>query len=507
MKKIVVVGAGPGGLTAAMILARRGFEVHVVEKEARVGGRSAELAFDGFRFDTGPTFLMLKFILDEMFEEAGERSSDWFESVRLDPMYRLVFDDRTVDMTDDHERMKQEIARQFPDSRADVESFLRREGERFEKVFPCLQKDYGSFKEFFNPVFLKAIPYIPLGKSLFQYLGNYFSEEKLRICFTFQAKYLGMSPWECPGFFCILPFVEHRYGVYHVQGGLSEISEAMARVAEKNGARLHLGRTVERIVVEKGRATGVLLEGGEHLSADEVVLNADFAHAMSHLIEPGVLKKYTPEKLQRMRYSCSTFMLYLGVDKIYEELPHHSIFFAGNYRENIRSIFERRELVDDVSFYIRNSSRIDARVAPEGKSGLYVLVPVPNQTSGIDWSREAKRYRDMILRRIMERTPLHDLEQHLVAERVLTPLDWEQRSNVFLGATFNLAHTLDQMLYFRPHNRFEEIESLYLVGGGTHPGSGLPTIYESARISANLISEKYGVAFGKPSPLRQKSGA
>ena len=506
-KKILIVGAGPGGLTSAMILAHRGFDVEVIEKASVVGGRSAVLSFGGFDFDTGPTFLMMKFVLDEMFAEAGEDIDNLLETIELNPMYRLIFSDRSIDMTGDHASMKHEISRQFPGSEADLDKFLAREGKRFEKVFPCLQKDYSSFKEFFNPIFLKAIPYIPLGSTIFDYLGNYFSDEKLRLCFTFQAKYLGMSPWECPGFFCILPYVEHRFGVFHVQGGLSRISDAMARVAERNGARIRLNQSVDQVIVEKGIAKGVRLASGEKIMADEVILNADFAYAMNNLIEPGILTKYSPDRLARKRYSCSTFMLYLGVDKIYDSLPHHSIVFAGDYRSSINSIFETKELTDDISFYIRNSSVTDPYVAPPGKSGIYVLVPVPNQLSGVDWETEKPTFRDKVIRKIIERTPLPDLESHIIAERIITPADWEDHSNVYLGATFNLAHTMTQMLYFRPHNRFEEIDNLFLVGGGTHPGSGLPTIYESARISSNLISRKHGVPFREPSNLRDKLAA
>lgn len=196
----------------------------------------------------------------------------------------------------------------------------------------------------------------------------------------------------------------------------------------------------------------------------------------------------------------------VGLDKIYRELPHHTIVFADDYRSSIQSIFDSKELTDDISFYIRNSSVTDPYVAPKGRSGLYVLVPAPNQNSGIDREKQKFEFRDRVIRKIVERTPLKDLESHIIAEQMMTPLDWEKKSNVYLGATFNLAHTLTQMLYFRPHNRFEEIDNMYLVGGGTHPGSGLPTIYESARISSNIISEKYGVPYRKPSDLSEKSG-
>lgn len=485
-KKIVIVGAGPGGLTAGMILAHRGYEVEIYEKAPVVGGRNAELRVGDFCFDVGPTFLMLKFILDEAFKEAGAESEAYLTFQRLDPMYRLLFDDVSMDISDDPEKMRAEIKKYFPGEEWGLDVFLKREAKRFERLFPCLEKDYSSWKAFFRPIFLRAIPHLPVGMSLFEYLGNYFDSEKLRLSFTFQAKYLGMSPWECPGFFIILPFIEHRFGVFHVEGGLSKISEAMARVFEERGGRLHLHTPVKQIIVEEGRAKGVVLEDGRTIQADEVVINADFSYAMTHLLPKGTLKKYAPEKIAQKKFSCSTFMLYLGIDKIYPGVPHHTIVFAKNYRENVQDIFQRLTLSEDVSFYIRNSSVRDQTVAPPGKSGLYVLVPAPNTRSKIDWATKKAGFRDHVLSLIEERTSMKDLRAHIIEERIITPEDWEAQ-NVYLGATFNLAHSIDQMLYFRPHNKFEEIDHCYLVGGGTHPGSGLPTIYQSGRIAAHLI--------------------
>ncbi len=212
---------------------------------------------------------------------------------------------------------------------------------------------------------------------------------------------------------------------------------------------------------------------------------------MTHLMPPGVLKKYTPEKVARKKYSCSTFMLYLGVDKVYHDLPHHTIVFAKDYKKNVEDIFKSLNLSEDTSVYIRNATPLDPTAAPNGKSGLYILVPVANNKSKIDWKKEKDAFRERVLDILESRTPLKDLREHIVAERIITPDDWEQDANVFLGATFNLAHTLDQMLYLRPHNKFEELDHCYLVGGGTHPGSGLPTIYESARIAANMISRAH----------------
>ena len=499
-KKVIVIGAGPGGLTTAMILAHRGFEVEDFEKSDRVGGRNAELRVGDFRFDTGPTFLMMKFVLDEMFREAGHESSEYLKFIHLDPMYRLIFPDISMDISDDREKMKQSIAEHFPGQENNLDVMFEREAKRFEYIYPCLQKDYSSFKEFFDPIFLKAIPHIPLGQSIFDYLGKYFDLEKLRLAFTFQSKYLGMSPWECPGFFIILPYIEHTFGIWHVEGGLSEISHAMAKVIEEKGGKIHLNMPVKELLLDGKRTVGIVLENGKQVIADDIVINADFAHAMNTLVPEGVLKKYAPEKLAKKRYSCSTFMLYLGIDKIYTELPHHTIVFADKYRENVDDIFERLEISEDTSLYIRNSSINDTTVAPTGKSGLYVLVPVANNKSSINWETEKDAFRERILDTIIARAGLSDLREHIEVERMITPADWEE-SGVYLGATFNLSHSLDQMLYLRPHNRFEELENCYLVGGGTHPGSGLPTIYQSGRIVANMISKKEHVIFTSPQAL------
>ena len=225
-----------------------------------------------------------------------------------------------------------------------------------------------------------------------------------------------------------------------------------------------------------------------------MVLGADFGHAMTTLVPPGVLRRYRPEGLAKMQLSCSTYMLYLGLDTVYD-LAHHTIVFAKGYRQNVEEVFERQRASEDISFYVRNAVVTDPTLAPEGKSGLYVLVPVPNLRSGLDWSEQEALYRERTLRVMEQRLGLKDLRQHIEVERALTPLGWKNELSVYEGATFNLAHNLSQMAFWRPRNRFEELGHCYLVGGGTHPGSGLPTILESARISANLISKEHGVPF------------
>ena len=486
-KKVAIVGAGPGGLTAAMILAHRGFEVDLFEKESVVGGRNAELRLGDFRFDLGPTFLMMKFVLDKVFAEAGADADQLLNFVPLDPMYRLLFPDFSIDITSDRERMRQQIESCFPGQSAGLDRFFERESLRFKRILSCLETDYSSPFSFLRPSFLKAIPHIPLFSTVFDYLGNYFDPERLRLSFTFQAKYLGMSPWECPGFFVILPYIEHAFGIYHVQGGLSEISRAMAEQATRNGARIHLNAPVRQLIVEQGSVRGLELADGTRHLADETILNADFAHAMRSLVPAGALRKWTPQGLERKKFSCSTYMLYLGLNRTLPEIPHHAIVFADDYHRNTSEIFSELKLSQDFSFYIRNASVTDPTLAPEGKSAIYLLVPMPNQRSGIDWSSEGPRFRERLLDAIRDRTPWGDLRPFIEVEKAITPADWDA-SGVYAGATFNMAHTLNQMLYFRPHNKFEELDHCYLVGGGTHPGSGLPTIYQSGLIAANLLS-------------------
>lgn len=293
----------------------------------------------------------------------------------------------------------------------------------------------------------------------------------------------------------MLPYLEHDYGIYHVVGGLNRIAAAMAQVIKEADGEIHTSTAVQSLLIdEQKKVYGVKLQNGAEVFADEVIINADFAYAMSNLVPENQLKKYAADKLEKLEYSCSTFMLYLGLDKLYP-LPHHTIVFAKDYHTNIRNIFSNKILTEDFSFYVQNASVTDASLAPVGKSALYVLVPMPNNDSDIDWQVQWQIVREQVLDALGIRLGLTDIREHIECEKCITPETWETEENVYKGATFSLSHKFSQMLYWRPHNRFEELDNCYLVGGGTHPGSGLPTIYESARISANLISKKYRVSF------------
>jgi len=491
-KKIIIIGAGPGGLSAAMLLSHRGFDVTVYEKDGQVGGRSQSYEMGGYLFDAGPTFLLMKFILDEVFSESGAHVEDYMKCTRLDPMYKIYFQDLVFELTDDTQLMQERIEKTFGEGEGFLK-FINREKKRFWKMFPCLQKPYGSVKDFFDWNLIKALPHLSLGRSMYDELGLYFKDERLKMSFTFHSKYIGMSPWECPAYFMILPYMEHAFGIYHVEGGLAQIAKGMAKVAEENGAKIHLNTPVKELIIENKTVRGVMLENGETVHADETIINADFAYAMTALAK-GKTKKYTPEKLAKKQYSCSTLMFHWGLDGILD-LPHHSFFPSKDYKQFTHTLFKEFKVSPDISFYVRNASVTDSTLAPSGKSSLYILVPVPNNLSKIDWEKDKKQYRDLVLSILEKRLGIKNLEKRIEVEKIVTPQDWQEDHNVYLGATFSMAHTVNQMIYFRPHNKFEEFEHCYLVGGGTHPGSGLPTIWESARITSNLISKTHKVPF------------
>jgi len=488
-KKIIVIGAGPGGLAVALLLSHRGHEVVVYEKKPVVGGRNAALHLEEYTFDTGPTFLSMVPVLEGIFAETGRKLPDYLELQKIDPMYRLAFDrHRQLLATNDPEKMAAEIDRLFPSHSAGYTRFLRREAKKYRKLVPCIELPYSSVRDLIRPRVLRALPHASIFSSLMGVMGHYYRHPDLKIAFTFQAKYIGMSPWQAPGLFSILSYIEHDGGIYHVQGGLNQLSLALARAALEEGTDIRTGRAVREVIVRDRTARGVKLSDGSKETADAVIINADFAHAMTRMIPPRHRKKYSDEKLARKKYSCSTFMLYLGIDKIYREIPHHNLIFGPDYRRFVRDISRDLPLGTEPSFYFQNAAVTDSTLAPKGHSTIYALFPVSNNRSGIDWESQRDRFRQKALDLLESRGGLTGLKKHIRVEKVITPRDWEQQHDVYLGATFNLGHQLSQMLIFRPHNRFEEFANCYLVGGGTHPASGLPTIYMSARITADLIT-------------------
>ncbi len=493
-KRAIIIGAGPGGLAASMLLASAGVKVTVIERLPFVGGRTSTIEGGGYKFDLGPTFFLYPRVLEEIFVAAGRDLRREVEMVRLDPQYRIIFGQGgVIDATPDVARMEREIAAISPGDAAGFRRFLAENRTKLALMEPCLESPFLGWQDVVNVRLLKMLPQLRPHQSVEKYLGRFFQDERVRLAFCFQSKYLGMSPFRCPSLFSILSFLEYEYGVWHPMGGCGAISRAMARVAEDMGVEFRLGEAVEEMVFAGRRAVGVRTASGVE-RADAVVVNADFARAMERLVPDGLRRRWTNRKLAKKKYSCSTFMMYLGVEGRFD-LPHHNIHIAEDYRGNLADIEDRHVLSEDPSFYVQNASVTDATLAPPGHSALYVLAPVTHQHPQVDWGRERGRFRDLMIRQ-MARVGFRDIESRIRYERVLTPADWDQRYEIYRGATFNLAHSLDQMLHLRPHNRFEDLDGVYLVGGGTHPGSGLPVIFESARISSRLLLNDWGMQAG-----------
>ena len=492
-KRVLIIGAGPGGLASAMLLAKAGLDVTLIEKQPHVGGRTSVLEGDGYRFDLGPTFFLYPQILEEIFAAVGRDLHREVPMKKLDPQYRLVFGaGGELNATPDIERMVAEIAKIAPGDAPQFRRFMDYNRVKLEKFAPCLQSPFLGWTSLLQMRLLAVLPYLKPWKSLHAELAGYFKDPRLQLAFTFQSKYLGMSPFQCPSLFSILSFLEYENGVWHPMGGCNALSTGMARVATELGVKIRLNEPVEEVLFQGRRAVGVRTPTGEH-RADAVVVNADFGHAMTKLVPNRLRRRWTDATVAKKKFSCSTFMLYLGIEGRYDQLAHHNIFVTKNYRQNLDEIEKKHVLTEDPSFYVQNASVTDPTLAPAGHSTLYVLLPVSHQHSNIDWSKERERYRQVALRQ-MAKLGFDDIEKRIRFERVVTPVDWENKVGIYKGATFNLAHNLGQMLHLRPQNRFEEFERMYLVGGGTHPGSGLPVIFESAKISSRLLLDDFGIS-------------
>lgn len=486
-----MIGAGPGGLAAAALLARAGARVRVLERDRVVGGRTRTLEGPGgFRFDLGPTFFLYPQILREIFAACGASLDQRVALKRLDPQYRLVFEGSgQLDATPDPARMAEEIARLEPRDAAGFARFMADNRRKLAAFAPILRRPFDGPRDLLRADMLRALPLLSPQRSVHGDLARYFTDERVRLAFSFQSKYLGMSPFRCPSLFTILSFLEYEHGVMHPIGGCGAVSRALADLVQELGGEIELDTPVERIEISGGRVRGVATARGS-VAADAVVVNGDFAQVIPGLLPERDRRGWSDRKIESARYSCSTFMLYLGLDRPLPELAHHTIVLSADYQENIRAI-EAGQVPGRPSFYLANPAVSDPSMAPPGGSALYLLVPMPHLQPGQDWTAIAPALRRQALDRLRV-LGLGDIERHIRHERMVTPQHWRDEFAVYRGATFNLAHDFGQMLLFRPKNRFSRA-GVYLVGGGTHPGSGLPVIFESARISSQLLARDYGL--------------
>ena len=508
-RSVAIIGAGPGGLATAMLLAHAGLRVTVYEAHDAVGGRTRRLEVGPYRFDCGPTFFMMPYVLEEIFAATGRRLSDWAELRRLDPMYRLLIgqptgDPLVIDTTQDIARMSRQLSAIEPNDGPAFERFIRDNRRKLEVMTPLLRRPIRGLRDLMTLDAVRAGPALRPWQSLYDHLKGYFRHEGVRLAMSFQSKYLGMSPFECPELFSILPFIEYEYGIWHPIGGCNALMKAMGDAAADLGADIRCGQPVEQVLFRGRRACGVRV-GGQEFLHDHVVVNADASWALRNLVPEQLRPRGLRDRdLDAKRYSCSTFMMYLGIEGDVD-LPHHTIYTSRSYVENLKDIARRGRLSQDPSTYVCNPSRIDPTLAPPGHSALYVLVPTPNNKPGdcqVDWDMARGDLRERTLRQLEDVFGIRDIRSRIRAERLVTPADW-QGERIAHGATFNMAHNLGQMLHRRPHHRVQGFDGLWLVGGGTHPGSGLPVIFLSSEITSRLLCAEESL----PDPVTPRPGA
>jgi phytoene desaturase len=482
----VVIGSGFGGLAAAVRLGARGYRVVVLERLEQAGGRASVFRQDGFTFDAGPTIITLPGLFEELWDLCGRRLADDVTLRAMNPFYRLRFADGTdFACSDDVEAMRAQV-RRF--NAADVDGYDRFL-EASERIYGFAFEQLGDVPFHKLSTMAKAIPGFVrhrADRSVYGLVKRYFRDPRLRIAFSFHPLFIGGNPFNVTSMYALVSHLERRFGVHFAMGGTGSLVKGLVGLIERQGGTIRLRSPVERILVDNGTATGVRLESGEVIRARIVVSNADSATTYSRLVPEGVSRRWTQAKLARADYSMSLFVWYVGTDRQWPEVDHHTVLLGPRYRELLDDIFRRKVLADDFSLYIHRPTATDPSLAPPGCDTFYMLSPVPHLESGTDWTTEAEPYRRRI-QAVLEERLLPGLGSAVVSSRLLTPIDFRDRLSSVNGAAFGLEPNLTQSAWFRPHNLSEDVRGLYLVGAGTHPGAGVPGVITSAKILDEIV--------------------
>jgi len=482
----IIIGAGLGGIAAALRLHAKGYQVTLVDRCATLGGRAQVFERDGFRHDAGPTVITAPFLFEELFELFGERFSDHVKLVPLKPWYRFHYDDGShFDYGGTLEETLAEIARIDPQDCAGYLALLAQSKRIFEVGFTELSAQ--PFHRFMTMV--RQIPKL-IGlrnyETVWSMVSRHLSNPKLRQAFSIQPLLVGGNPFDTTSIYALIHYLEREYGVHFAMGGTGAITRALGELMERQGIKIELGVTVEKINVQGGVAKGVMLADGSVRTADVIVSNADAAHLYRHMIQPSDQAASTRLKLAGAHYSMGLFVLYFGTTRTYPEVAHHTIWMGPRYRELLEDIFYRQVLADDFSLYLHRPTATDPSFAPPGCDSFYVLCPVPNLQAKVNWKIEGPRLRDRIVA-ALDRTILPGLTESITADFYKTPEDFRSDYLSVHGAGFSVAPLFRQSAWFRFHNRAEGIKNLYLTGAGTHPGAGMPGVLCSAKVVDALI--------------------
>lgn len=484
---IIVIGAGIGGMTAAAHLAKRGYRVTILEKNDRPGGRCDRISRDGHHFDTGPTLLVMPLLYEAELAALGSSLHGALDLQRVDPTYHLVFDDGSqLALTSDMKRLQEQLEAIEPGSFQGLLCYLN-EGHRHYTlgVEKLVYPDFRKAGDFFK---LSNIPLLQQVKPLSKHYANmsaYFDEPRLKAAFSFQDVYMGLSPYEAPATFSMMPYTELAHGVWYPKGGMYSLVELLYSLARDAGVEFIFNTDVERIVISGNRTRGVEA-GGELLEADAVLANADLPYVYHNLLP----QNGRSVRMDHKRFSCSVISFFWGVDKPYEALPPHTLFLADDYRQNFTSIIQDLDLPENPSLYVHAPARLDAAMAPEGEDTIIGIVPVGHISGNgeQDWRALRDQARQEVFRRLRS-VGITDLEEHIKFEVNFTPLSWRKRYNLMKGSTHGLCHNLAQLGIFRPDLQHKQYRNLYFTGASTRPGTGLPTAMVSGRLAAQRIMD------------------
>ena len=482
----VVIGSGFGGLAAAVRLGARGYRVTVLERLEQAGGRASVFRQDGFTFDAGPTIITLPWLFEELWALAGRRLEDDVELKALNPFYKILYPDgEEFSCCADAEAMRAEVARFSPN---DVDGY-RRFMKKSEAIYRLGFEELGHvpFDSLRN--MMRALPGFVryrADRSVYKMVSRYVRDERLRFAFSFHPLFIGGNPFRVTSIYALVAYLEHRWGVHFAMGGTGGLVTGLVGLIEGQGGEVRCNTEVAEIMVQGRNATGVRLASGEEIAAEIVVSNADSAWTYRNLLPSTSRRRWTDRKLDRSRYSMSLFVWYFGTNRTYPDVGHHTIVLGPRYRELLTDIFDRKVLAEDFSLYLHRPTATDPSLAPDGCDSFYVLSPVPHLGAAIDWATEAERYL-LRIQAALSKSLLPGLEDAVVSSRIMTPIDFRDRLSSEYGAAFGLEPVFTQSAWFRPHNRSEEVDRLYLVGAGTHPGAGVPGVLSSARILDEVV--------------------
>ena len=492
-RSVAVVGAGPGGLAAAMLLARAGCNVQVFERRDAVGGRASLVKGRGFLFDAGPTHLLYPQALERIFSACGYDLHRKVALVKADPMYRLVFEGGESLLCAQHAvTMEQRIGKI---SAADAKGFLpwlNANRGKFEQLLPLMTEPADKENRKGGLSRWKARRSMKAAETLDHDVGRYFKNPRLQIAFSASMRRAGISPYAAPASLSHLAYLEFEHGLWHPIGGVGGVCEIMAKIAEQMGVKIHLNHSVAEFMLNARRVTGVVTQGQQH-SADAVVLGADFPLFMQKRVPYHLRPTWTTDRIRNAAYSCSHFVMMLGVAGKFRDLPYLSVFIPKDFRGRMAEIEELHRYPEQPMFWVQNPSVLDDTLAPRGMSTLVVHVPVTHRDPKIHWEHKQDLFRDMMLRKL-RRVGIRKWPGHVRFQAIVTPRDWEHEYRAYNGASYGFAPIREQLLDGRPTNVSEDLDRLYVVGASTHPGVNLPGVFESARVTARLVLEKYGIS-------------